>query len=393
MRGAAPNVLRFRRIRSGMAEAPDSPVIQRGTAWVMFAYDAALGIDLEEARRRIPDPASDRPESGLRRRPTPAYFRLRPPPLRVTERLGGGGGGALTVAGIAVDERVECALYDFGAISILYRLPIAGPVAGLGALAEALYDNAALLADSRRRVESLVARLGAALRSPELAPVVEDYVVYHAPAWDGGGAADGVIERGRRAMAQVLRAEAEPLSEQEVADALACRVSYGERDAVVIDWNAAMLLGPEAEDVLGVLEFANIELLEMRILDDRLDGALEEAYAGLWRGGRAHLSPARNRRDLARVATLQLDAAMLFEGVNNALKLIGDQYLARLYRVAAQRLHLAEWDASILRKLQTLESLYQKASDRQSAWRMEILEWIIIVLIAASMVIPFVVGK
>ena len=73
-----------------------------------------------------------------------------------------------------------------------------------------------------------------------------------------------------------------------------------------------------------------------------------------------------------------------------ALKLIGDQYLSRLYKLAADRLHLPEWDASILRKLETAESIYQKLSDRAATRRMEMLEWIIIILIAVSTVLAFV---
>ena len=81
-------------------------------------------------------------------------------------------------------------------------------------------------------------------------------------------------------------------------------------------------------------------------------------------------------------------SAVLFEGVNNVLKLLGDQYLARLYRLAAERFHLSEWDASILRKLQTLESIYQKISDQVASWRMELLEWIVIVLILIEILLP-----
>jgi uncharacterized Rmd1/YagE family protein len=76
--------------------------------------------------------------------------------------------------------------------------------------------------------------------------------------------------------------------------------------------------------------------------------------------------------------------------VNNALKLIGDQYLARVYKLAGDRLHLPQWDASILRKLQTVDSIYQKMNDEQQARRMEVLEWIIIVLIALSIGLAFV---
>jgi len=74
---------------------------------------------------------------------------------------------------------------------------------------------------------------------------------------------------------------------------------------------------------------------------------------------------------LRRVPELQVDNAILFEGVNNTLKLLGDQYLARVYRLLNRRFHLEDWDASILRKLQTLESIYEKTSDqaRSSGWK------------------------
>ena len=54
-----------------------------------------------------------------------------------------------------------------------------------------------------------------------------------------------------------------------------------------------------------------------------------------------------NPSALRDVSQWQVDSAILFEGVNNVLKLLGDQYLARVYRLAAQRFHLTEWDASI----------------------------------------------
>jgi len=52
-----------------------------------------------------------------------------------------------------------------------------------------------------------------------------------------------------------------------------------------------LVIDKEAEDVLTVLEFANVELLEMRFLDQRLDDALTQAFrrflirssAGGWR--------------------------------------------------------------------------------------------------------------
>jgi hypothetical protein len=98
------------------------------------------------------------------------------------------------------------------------------------------------------------------------------------------------------------------------------------------------------------------------------------------------------RDSLRRIARLQIENAILFESVNNAIKMIGDQFLARVYRMAARRLHLDEWDASILRKLETLESIYEKLKDETTTRRMELLEWIIIALFLISIVLPFFGG-
>jgi hypothetical protein len=158
-----------------------------------------------------------------------------------------------------------------------------------------------------------------------------------------------------------------------------------------VDWNAALLIDREGEDVRAVLGFANVELLEMRYLDQKLDRSLDDVYDTL-------LRPSLNLPRIfgyystasRRIAELQIDNAILFEGVNNTLKLLGDQYLARVYRLVNKRFHLDEWDASIIRKLQTLESIYEKISDQATNRRMEVLEWVIIILIAVSVALELI---
>lgn len=132
----------------------------------------------------------------------------------------------------------------------------------------------------------------------------------------------------------------------------------------------------------------------MRFLDDQLDRALDRATEALGRM-RGFVSTVLHgsAADLRRIAELQIDAALLYESVNNTLKLMGDPYLARVSRLASQRFHLNDWDASILRKLQTIESVYQKIADRESTRRMELLEWIIIALIAVSILLPLTGGN
>ncbi len=147
----------------------------------------------------------------------------------------------------------------------------------------------------------------------------------------------------------------------------------------------------EGDDVRALLEFGNVELWEMRYVDQKLDRALDQAHETLVRRSwRLPWSFGSFGADLRSLAELQVDNATLFEGVNNTLKLVGDQFLARVYRMVNRRFHLDEWDGTILRKLETLESIYEKLSDQASTRRMEILEWVIIFLIAFSIALEFV---
>jgi hypothetical protein len=360
------------------------PLIQSGVCYAIFAYDAARAVDLDAADRRVQE-TTQRPSIRHKRR-TPSYFEYQPPPLRVNRDA-----ATFTIGRYETRPNVDVMVYDFGAVAVIYAIPIEGPFDDLLALSEDLYDNEPLLADSRLRVEQLLHLIGDAATLAHPSPVVEDYVIFHIENFDQA------IEPGRfcaehgRRIAQILRAERQPLSEQEVDDALAARISYGERDITIIDWNAALVLDRDGDDVRAVLEFANVELLEMRYVDQKLDRALDQAYEQISRraaglGGLLGYSGA----DLRRVAELQVDNAALFEGVNNTLKLLGDQYLARVYRLVNRRFHIDDWDASILRKLQTLESIYEKISDQASNRRMEILEWVIIILIAFSIAIEFI---
>jgi len=358
--------------------------IERGLCYVMFAYDAARHIDLHQAEKRIHE-TSERQTIRHKRR-TPNYFEYQPPPLRVSY-----GSAAVQIEACLARPNVDLILYDFGAVAALYSLPIAGSFDELLKLSEELYDNPFLLSDSRKRVEELLKVLGDAATYANLATVVEDYVIFHVESLSRSPDIPRFLASHCRQIAQILRAESRPLSEQEIEDALSAKLSYGMEDLAVIDWNAALLIDRDGDDVREVLQFANVELLEMRYLDQRLDGALDSSYVALSpRAGSSRPKLGRYGSRLRSVAELQVDSATLFEGVNNALKLLGDQYLARIYRLVSRRFHLDDWDASILRKLQTLESIYQKMSDQAATRRMEVLEWIIIILFVFSIVLELI---
>lgn len=361
--------------------------VESGRALVMLAFDLGRGIDL--ARARVALSGTDAlPVTVARERLAPKGFAFRPPPMRVSVTT-----TPPSLACAELEGRVDVTLYDFGAISLAYTVPLRGellgPIERVLTLTDELYDHAGLAAHARGLAESILAKLGSAIDAPALTPHMEDYLVIHASSFtvEGEGASiEERLRRGASTLARVLRAERAMLSPEHADDAVACMASYTPGDAVIIDWNAAIVLDPAADDTLSVLEFANVELLEMRTLDDSLDGALERAE-GLMRR-KPGWWPAAFDRDLALLAGMEMDASALFEGVNHAMKLVGDQHLARVYRLAVRRFHLDAWDSSILRKLGAVEGIYRKLSDRTAARRMELLEWVIIVLIALGLILP-----
>ncbi len=354
----------------------------RGVCTVMFAFDIGYGIDLHGARRAV---GGEFVESAADTAPSPRHGGAPPRPLRVRR-------DADAVAVREGDSRwvtrpgASVSLWDFGGASVALRIDVDAPLDELVGLSTALYGNARLLAAAKVIANELLWALGPTVASPELSGLVEDYAVFEIACPERLGDACELLLESGPVLARILRAEAGPLSSDEIGEALTGRLSYSPADLTFVDWNAALMVGasaggPANDDELAVLEYANVELLEMRVLDDRMDEALDAAFAAAHRG-RWWAQAA----DLATVAKLQVEAALMFEAVNNAAKLIGDQYLSRLYHAAAKRLHLGEWDATILRKLQTLESLYEKMNDRRTNRQMEILEWIIIVLITAEIV-------
>lgn len=350
-----------------MPAPPDSTL--SGVCRALFAFDIGSAIDLERAGRLIADPS--RREAMRHSRRAPVSFAFSDPPLRVSIRA-----EPVELAGFRSAPVAEVVLFHFGAALVCFSFPIHATVEGLRPLAGAL-DQGSLLERARSLASDLLRRAGPAITSASLSPLTEDYVL-----WEVSVPEHGIdVLATDPAVAALLRAEHPPLSQQEAAEALSVRLSYRPDDAVLIDWNAAILVGKDNDDVRAVLEYANVELLEMRYLDRALDDAIEH-----WqRRGTKGWAWSSVRRDLAR---LQTDASLLFEGVNNTLKLVGDQYLARVYQAAARRFHLPAWDASILRKITTIESMHGRLSDHRANLRMELLEWIIILLIAFEVVRP-----
>jgi hypothetical protein len=367
----------------------DTPglVVRRGLVHVVSALDVGLSIDLARSKRQLSDLTEV--ASIKHKGHAPTYFQFDPPPLRMTKEI-----APFEIAARRTNPSVDLTVYDFGGLSVTHSLPFSGSFEQLIELSCALAATDQFVRDSRKHAADLLQVIESAVDRAHIAAVSEDYLIFLLEEVEGAAGVADFWTRHAHAAARLLRSERDPLSEQEIADAMSTRVSFGTGDVAIVDWSAALLVDREPDDVRSVLEFANLQLLEVRFLDAALDRALDRSYEVVSRPRRfGALGPSGwSRRDLAEIGSFEVEGAILFERVGNAIKLVGDQYLARVYRASSQRFRLAEWNAGILRKLETIESLYRKVQDRASGARAEALEWIIIALIAIEVVFTLVPG-
>ena len=132
-------------------------------------------------------------------------------------------------------------------------------------------------------------------------------------------------------------------------------------------------------------------MLEARYIDRQLDKRIAE-YGSLVRKRIEWPIPLRRpyRKSIEDLAELRVESALLAERVENALKLVGDLYLARLHSAAAKRFYLQEWETTISRKLEIVSDFYDLMNDRLHTAQSQALEVIIVILILVELILPFI---
>lgn len=355
-----------------------------GTLHLFIAFDWGDEIDLEKARKLVPAELHEL----RRRRRTPASIAYRPPPLRFP----------VAISSLALPELhspnalAEVTLFDFAAVSLAIHVPFQLAGDSLLRLAAWLADSAPIVRYACASLKELHDQLLPTIDKPEWdRELSEEYFVFQFDAPAVTPLPDPLPQPLANWLAGLLFLESEPLNPAVVKDALHHRISYGPDDLLVPNWAAAVLFDRECDETLQAIEFANLQLLEFRHIDLRLDGSLSAAYKILHPLVESRLPFWRSySRPLRALGELKVEANSLFERTENVLKLVGDQYLARVYRLLATRFHLEEWEQNIQRKLEVAEGVYQVVSDQADSYRTEVLEVIVIVLILLEIVLALV---
>jgi hypothetical protein len=362
-------------------------IVCTGQIVALRLFDVAYAIDLAKAEA-LWRSGSKVPSSRSRLQSTPAKALAfeTPPVLLKLEPVD------IALPGRLVRAGVSARVYDFGAISIALRFPVEGlPWSGFAQTTTEV--NAALGPDATSAIwdellSQLKQQLLPALLRPGNAHLQEDYLIGVVGRLSEPLSAQQLLARAD--VVPLLSGETRPLSEAARKDLTRQSHSYYEDDLVILTWDRALIYEPRGEtDVLDVLEVANAQLLEMRYYDELLDDELPRMYDRVEEARRVSgLAAPRRYADLARrLHTVVAEVTELTERVDNALQVMEDVYLARVYTAALELFRVPKLSAAVDRKLAIIRDTYTALYEEASARRDVILEIAIVVLIVLELVL------
>lgn len=357
----------------------------KGEVVYLYAFDVANEIKtnkIEQILSQKPYPFEVRVEQALPRYAPlyrPLAIDLRPPALDRPEQA----------------TRLLVRVYEVGVVTVTLHVAFASD-----ALSDLLsfhtppqVDGRPLDLAARALCEQVCDSFRAYLVRSAAPPEPEVYTVFCVTELTGVGDVNRwLAERRREAAGLLAQTDAALLSEGQIAEALRLQRSFQSTDLVVIDWDAALVidLTGYVEDVLYVLELANLQLEEFRVMDQTLDRYLDGAYDHLERSRLALLGA--SARVLRQLRGFRMDVTKLADEVTHITKFHGDWYLARVYLAARERFYLDHWRTSIEQRLAQLDQLYRVLHSETNERRMLWLEAIIVILFLIDIVVLFL-GK
>jgi hypothetical protein len=349
------------------------PIIETGAIAAYFLFDIAESIRLEELRAMTG--ASARSSRFTTKVAAPAYVQYQPPPVT----LGGEALGMGTIEGFSA--AFKC--YEYGVVSVALSLDFRGDWDDLDALAHSVMDSDRLESAAERACGRVVDRIGDSIVKLRDSFLSEDYFVFGVSRMNRPMTSQELLEAHGGRIARLLRGERKPLSAEEREEVLRHRLSYLADDLIVPTWSAAFVYDCDGLDApLEIIEFANSQLLQFRYYDELLDSELTRIYPVLQRRRWYDtLIGGRYGRASRRLHSVFVEVNEITDRTENALKVVGDVYAARLFQLVGTRLGLDSWKQAVQEKLKTLDDIYRFTVEQVNMTRGHLLELTIILIL------------
>lgn len=348
-------------------------LIEAGQVAAFFLFDVSESIRLDGVRSLTGlETTSSRFPS---RAGVPSYVEYQPPPVT----LSGAALGLSTIEGFKAAFKI----YEYGVVSVALTRDFRGTWVELDLLAHSLTESDRIENAAEAACGRIVEKIRGSLVEVRPTYLSEDYFVFGVTRMNSAMSARELIESHGADIARLLRGERKALSHDEINEVLRHRLSYLADDLIVPTWSAAFVYDPEGvEPALEIIEFANSQLLQFRYYDDLLDTELGRIYPILQRrrwydtviGGKFG-------RAAQHLHSLFIEVNEITDRTENALKVVGDVYAARLFQLVGIRLGLDSWKQAVQEKLKTLDDIYRFTVEQVNMTRGHVLELTIVFIL------------
>jgi len=352
-----------------------NPQILKGKFFVYRAYDILDEINLDFIETELSN--ENAPEKFKLRRKTGQALRILSTPLSLSF-----GKIDLEIGGKIFNVDITAKAWSFGALSFNFQFDIAGiKWIELNNLAISIESDYQIDKLAKEYLSDFCSRFSKARHNLEHWDTFEDYIIFYLEKIEGIEVlAKNILTLPQWSSLVILEQKYQISSRIETL-LLNNIFQYSESDLALIDWNSAMVIEPDGDmDVVDIIEFALVQLLEVRYYDDLLDQKLNKLYDGIKKGEGGAL---RNKfRKLSREAgQYYLEIAEIVETIENSIKVVGDFYLATIFRASTERFRIHDWLKNIEKKLEHLADISKYLQGETHQKVSHFLEIIIIVLI------------
>jgi hypothetical protein len=167
-------------------------------------------------------------------------------------------------------------------------------------------------------------------------------------------------------------------------------LSYTTEDLAILSWDSALLCNPDSPtDIIDLIEFANVQVLELRYYDRELSREMKKMYDDIEHADRMvpFLRGRQYHAIMAKLMESSVEISEVIEKVDNLIKVTEDVYYARVYATALRVLRSSQWSESVSRKIELIQENYSMLSDEVRIQHSNFLEWIVIILITLEIVL------
>ena len=194
-----------------------------------------------------------------------------------------------------------------------------------------------------------------------------------------------LIESNKEVITELLIGlnEEKEISKEQINNVLKYKTRFYKEDYSIIHWNGALTVDNDAEydDLLYIIELANIQFIKLRAYDDYIDNYLSE-YLNLtkkkFRKGLDIFNPISNM--INNITKMRVELEQITDMMDNFEKFFGKWYMAKIYYLASSAFEIPRWKKLIESRLDTVDDLYTMINNEKNRKKMLFLNFLTLLL-------------